>query len=245
MRIVLTVSYDGTNFCGWQVQPNGDSIQQRLQDAVKCVTGETVKITGSGRTDAGVHAVGQVAHFDTQSQISPERFAKALNAHLPQDIRVTASQMTADDFNACTSAKKKTYEYSTYYSAVELPLKERFSYHLLKKPDIALLKDGAKIFVGEHDFKCFNASRGGAKTTVRTIYSIDIVETADSDIKISVCGNGFLYNMVRTLVGTLLDYADGKVDKEKLEKALLNGDRSLCGRTLPAKGLCLKTVEYR
>lgn len=244
MKIILTVSYDGTDYCGWQIQPKGDSIQQRLQDAVKAVTGETVKVTGSGRTDAGVHAAGQVAHFDTESDIKPEKFARALNAHLPCSIRVTESRVGDENFNACTSAKRKTYEYSLYYCDVELPLKERYSYRLIKKPDISAMKKGAEIFVGEHDFKCFNASRGGAKTTVRTIYSIDITES-NGDIKIAVCGNGFLYNMVRTLVGTLIDYADGKTDKERLEKALKTGERALLGKTVPAKGLCLKEVEYQ
>ena len=202
MRIKLTVSYDGTCYCGWQVQPNGISVQQTLEKAIELATGESVKVVGSGRTDAGVHAIGQVAHFDTESSIPPQKFFKAINVHLPSDVRVLNSQEVSD-FDARKSAKKKTYCYTAYFGEVEKPLKERYALFLDTIPDIEKMKSAAKLFIGKHDFKCFNASGGGAKTTVRTIYNIDI-EFGDGQMKVYVCGNGFLYNMVRTLVGTLL-----------------------------------------
>lgn len=244
MTVKLTISYDGTSYCGWQVQPNGLSVQQVIEDALFAVTGEKIKITGSGRTDAGVHAKGQVAHFERERENIPaEKYLKALNAHLPPDIKVVKSERAEDGFNALRNAKKKTYEYRFYLSETELPLKERFAVWLDRAPDLELMKDCAKIFVGEHDFKCFCASGSSAKTTVRTIYNIDIAEN-DGEITFSVCGNGFLYNMVRSLVGTLLDAGYKKIDKAQLEKMLTEKSRSLIGKTLPAKGLCLLEVVY-
>ncbi len=244
MRIKLTVTYDGTNYCGWQVQPNGVSIEGVLEDAIQSVTGETaIKVTGSGRTDAGVHAQGQVAHFDTQSSIPPENFFKAINTKLPSDIKVLNSQLISEDFNARKSAKKKTYAYSFYFSQTDLPLVDRYATRLDYTIDVEKLKALAQIFVGEHDFKCFNASGGGAKTTVRTIYSIDIKHTKEK-MEILVTGNGFLYNMVRTLVGTLLKFEKEQFGENYIKTMLESGDRSLCGKTLPAKGLCLVGVEY-
>ena len=245
MKIAITLSYDGTNYCGWQVQPNGVTIQQLIEDAVFSVTGERVRVTGSGRTDAGVHARGQVAHFSLEkTTIPPEKFAKALNAHLPNDVRVFESREVDQDFNACTSAKRKTYRYSLYLSEVEQPLKQRYATCVHGKVDVELMKKGSQLFVGEHDFACFNASGSGAKTTVRTIYSIDIIESGQ-DLFIEVTGNGFLYNMVRTLSGTLLALGQGEKTLQDLQNMLKTGDRTLCGRTLSAKGLCLEKVEYQ
>ena len=244
MIIKLTVSYDGTVYCGWQVQPNGMSVQQVLEDALFAVTGEKLKVTGSGRTDAGVHAKGQVAHFEREKDNIPaEKYAKALNAHLPPDIKVLKSERAEDGFNACRSAKKKTYEYRFYISETELPLKERYAVHISNTPDLALIEECAKVFIGEHDFKCFCASGSSVKTTVRTIYDIDI-EQKDGEIIFSVTGNGFLYNMVRSLVGTLLDAGYKRIEKEQLKDMLDKKERSLIGKTLPAKGLCLVEVLY-
>ncbi len=244
MRIKITVSYDGTNYSGWQVQPNAITVQQQLQRAIYSVTGEQVKVTGSGRTDAGVHAEGQVAHFDTECKtVLPQKFSRAINAHLPPDIRVISSCLADSEFNACTSAKRKTYAYSLYVSDVELPLFERTAVRLNSFPDLEQTKKASEIFIGKHDFKCFNASGGGAKTTVRTIFSIDLVKEQNK-LTFYVCGDGFLYNMVRTLVGSLLEVGYKKTDLNRMKEMLQTGDRSLCGKTLPAKGLCLKSVEY-
>lgn len=243
MRIKITVSYDGTEYCGWQVQPNGVTVQQMLEDAVKKVTGESVRVTGSGRTDAGVHALGQVAHFDTNSSVPPEKFYKALNAHLPNDIKVLKSERADDNFHACNAAKRKTYAYSLYVSDTVLPLKERYSVMIDRAPDIARMRSAANCFLGEHDFKAFCASGSGAKTTVRTIYNIDIEERG-CDLKVSVTGNGFLYNMVRRLVGTLLMAGYGEITERDISETLLGDASSAIGKTLSAKGLCLINVAY-
>lgn len=244
MRIKLTLGYDGTDFCGWQVQPNGQSVQGAIENAVFMVTGERVRVTGSGRTDSGVHAIGQTAHFDTQTTtVKAEKFYRALNAHLPESIRVYNSEIVADDFDACRKAKKKTYRYSVYVSEVENPLKERYAVKIDKGVNVEVMRDCASVFLGEHDFKCMCASGSSIKTTVRTIYNIDIEENGE-DLTFTVCGNGFLYNMVRILVGTLIKAGRGETDKTELKKMLEQGNRSLGGRTLPAKALCLLKVEY-
>lgn len=243
MRIKLTLSYDGTNFCGWQVQPNGRTVQEELERAVLEVTGEKVRVTGSGRTDSGVHAQGQVAHFDTNKSIPPERLFKALNAHLPEDVRVLESRLVDDDFDACRGAKKKTYVYSAYLSDTEKPLKERYSVRLDKGLDLEKMKEVAKEFLGEHDFAGFCASGSSVKTTVRTIYALDLGVDGE-DLTFTVTGNGFLYNMVRIIVGTLVKVGEGKADREDIRKMLNGGERTIGGKTLQAKGLCLKQVVY-
>lgn len=244
MRIKLTISYDGTDFCGWQVQPNGLSVQQTVQDAIEKISGEKVVVTGSGRTDAGVHALGQIAHFDSQSSVPSKNWAKALNTLLPIGIRVLKSEQASDDFNARKSAKEKTYEYSFYKAETELPLKERYAVKLEENPSVELMKKASRIFIGEHDFKCFNASGGGAKTTVRTIYNIEIIDSQE-ELKIRVSGNGFLYKMVRSLAGVLLLVGYGKLSLEDCEKILQEKRRSEKIKTLPAKGLTLFSVSYK
>lgn len=244
MRIKMSLSYDGTNYCGWQIQNNGVAVQQVVADAIEKITGEKVTVTGSGRTDAGVHAECQVAHFDVKkATVPPKNYAKALNTVLPNDVRVIDSDLAQDDFNACRSAKKKTYRYSLYLSQTEQPLKERYATQIDKTLDILAMQTVAQVFVGEHDFKCFNASGGGAKTTVRTIYSIEI-EKDGQDVKVYVTGNGFLYKMVRSLVGFLIAVGLGKATEEDALQMLNSGKRSQKGKTLQAKGLCLVKVEY-
>lgn len=250
MTIKLTVSYDGTDYCGWQVQKNGKSVQSVIEDAVFLLTKQKVRVTGSGRTDAGVHAVGQVASFCVENcSVPPENFSKALNTLLPNDIKIIKSQRAGDNFNARKSAKKKTYRYSVYKSDIALPLFERYYARIDQKVklDFEKMESAANLLSGRHDFKCFNASDGGAKSTVRTIYNIDIRQTERDGVSVIdfyVCGNGFLYNMVRTLVGTLIKAGEGKMGKEEIIKMLNGGDRSLCGKTMAAKGLTLYSVEY-
>ena len=245
MRIKIVVSYDGTNYCGWQVQNNGVSVQSVLADAIEKITGERVVVTGSGRTDAGVHAEGQVGHFDVEkATIPPQNYAKALNTVLPLDVKVLSSELADEDFNACRSAKKKTYRYTIYRSQTTLPLKERFAMQVEKPLDVEKMKEVATAFIGEHDFKCFNAAGGGAKTTVREIYSLQIVEDG-LDIKFYVTGNGFLYKMVRSMVGFLVAVGLNKATKEDALKMLSTGSRGQKGKTMQAKGLCLVNVEYK
>ena len=244
MKIKLTVSYDGTNYCGWQVQPNGVTVQEKLENAVEQVTGEKVRVAGSGRTDAGVHAKGQVAHFTTNKEsIPPQQFVKALNAHLPEDIRVLKSESVDDSFDACRGAKRKTYKYSTYISQTNLPLKDRYAVKLDRELNVNAVKECAKLFVGEHDFKGFCASGSSVKTTVRTIYDLS-VDFNGEDLTFTITGNGFLYNMVRIIVGTLIKVGEGKATEFDVKKMLDLGERTLGGKTLSAKGLCLENVEY-
>lgn len=243
MRIKLCLSYDGTDFCGWQRQRNGVSVQQTVEDAVYSLTGEKVTVTASGRTDAGVHAKGQVAHFDTNANIPPEKFYKALNTFLPNGVKALSSEKASDNFNARKNAKRKTYEYSLYLSDTELPLKERYGTRVYGDTDIEKMRSAARLIEGEHDFKAFSATGGSVKTTVRTVYGITVAKSGE-DIKITVCGSGFLYNMVRIIAGALVKAGKGEISESDILKALETGNRELLGETLPAKGLCLISVEY-
>ncbi len=243
MRVKLTISYDGTELCGWQVQKNGVSAQGLIEDAIFKATGERVRVTGSGRTDAGVHAAGQVAHFDTSSSVPAERFYMAINAYLPPSVRVLKSEAAAENFHACNSAKKKTYVYSLYVSDVEKPLKERYAVRVDDGIDIEKMRAAAEEFVGEHDFAAYKASGSAAKTTIRTIYALS-VESFGEDIKITVCGNGFLYNMVRIVTGTLVAVGRGEIPAEDIKRSLVSGARPKNVKTFPAKGLCLISAEY-
>ena len=243
MRIKLKIEYDGTDYCGWQIQPNGVSVQEVITAAIKKITGEDVKLIGSGRTDSGVHAAGQVAHFDTESGIPPEKFAHALNAVLPEDIKIISAELADDDFNARFSAKKKTYEYHMYVSEFSHPLKSRYAVWINYPLDIEKMNSAAKLFEGEHDFKCFLAANSSVKDTVRTIYKSEVKNCAD-EIVFSVTGNGFLYNMVRIMAGTLVAVGSGKLKESDVLKILESGERKFAGKTMPAKGLILKSVEY-
>lgn len=247
MRYGLKIAYDGTDYAGWQRQKNAVSVQEKLEEAVYLALGNRVNITASGRTDAGVHAVGQVCHFDLQSTVPPEKMPDCLNRFLPNDIRAVDGFYAGEEFDSNRSAKKKTYRYSLYVSAREMPLKERYATRIENAKELAILQSVAKLFEGEHDFKAFCASGSSVKTTVRTVYSVRVEEGesyGSRDINIFVTGNGFLYNMVRTMVGELLDLADGRRTEESLLSAYQTGDRSLLGKTMPAKGLTLMQVEY-
>ncbi len=248
MRYVIKIAYDGTNYAGWQRQKNALSVQEELENALFCALGVDVRITASGRTDAGVHAAGQVCHFDSETiTVPPQKMPECLNAFLPADIRVIDGWGAEETFDANRSAKRKTYAYSLYVSEREMPLKARYAVRVENAPDTATLQAVARWFEGKHDFKAFCASGSSVKTTVRTVYEMKVEETfsyGSRDIKIYVTGNGFLYNMVRTMVGELLDLASGKKTKESLEIAFETGKRELLGKTMPAKGLTLIDVEY-
>ena len=235
MRVKLTIEYDGTDYCGWQIQPNGTSVQQVITDAIEKVTGETVKLIGSGRTDAGVHALGQVAHFDTNSAVPAEKLSNALNAVLPADVKIVRS--------ARFSAKKKTYEYHIYVSPFPRPLKSRYAAQICYPVNVEAMNSVAARFAGEHDFRCFLAANSSVETTVRTIYRAEVTARGD-EIVFSVTGNGFLYNMVRIMAGTLVAAGEGKINAMDIDEILEKGERSLAGKTMPAQGLTLKSVEY-
>ena len=242
--IKLTVSYDGTDYVGWQSQKNGVSVQDEIEAALFKVVGERIRVTGSGRTDAGVHATGQVASFKTDSSVPPEKFALATNAFLPKDIRIIKSERAEDGFSARYSAKRKTYRYRLYISDVALPLKERYALRLETAPDLTKMRVAAELFVGKHDFRSFSSTGSSVKTTEREIYSVSVNE-ADGDITIDVCGNGFLYNMVRLVSGALVAAGYGKISDNDLIDALSGGERPASVKNLAAKGLTLLSVEYR
>lgn len=243
MRIKLTIEYDGSDFCGWQTQPNGRTVQEELEKAIKKITGENPKLVGSGRTDSGTHAEGQVAHFDTESSVPPESFAAALNSILPDDVKVKKSERAPDSFNARFSAKRKTYEYRMYESKFSKPLKDRYSLRVDPGHNVEEMRRAASLFVGERDFRCFMAANSSVENTVRRIYSAR-VERRGEDISFVVEGNGFLYNMVRIMVGTLLAVGEGKMTLADVEKALSSKNRFFSGKTVAARGLVLKSVSY-
>lgn len=247
MRYVVKIAYDGTDYAGWQRQKNARSVQEALEDAIVSALGVKVNVTASGRTDAGVHAVAQVCHFDAETSVPPEKMPDCLNRFLPPDVRVTEGCFLGCNFDSNRHAKEKTYCYSLYVSPREMPMKERYAVRLDSAPSVEILQNYASLFEGEHDFKAFCASGSSVKTTVRRIYRVRVEESeslGSRDIKVYVTGNGFLYNMVRTMVGELLDLAFKRRTKESLLKAYETGDRSLLGKTMPAKGLCLMNVAY-
>ncbi len=248
MRYVLKIAYDGTEYAGWQRQKNALSVQELLEGAVKAALGIELHITASGRTDAGVHAAGQVCHFDGEGiTVPPEKMPDCLNRYLPADIRAIEGWAASEKFDSNRSAKRKTYCYSLYVAERDMPLKDRFSVRVEHAPKLQALQKAARLMEGVHDFKAFCASGSSVKTTVREVYQVRVEEgnsLGSRDIKIYVTGNGFLYNMVRTMTGELIDLASGRRTEESLFAAFETGDRTLLGKTMPAKGLTLINVEY-
>lgn len=245
----LILAYDGTAFNGWQAQRKKElrTVQETLEGAAERIFGAETKMTASGRTDAGVHALGQVCSFRAETAIPPDRLADCFNAQLPADVRALQSGRAAEGFDACRSAKEKTYVYSLYFSRRENPLKERYCARVSGTYDFPKMFAAAKMLEGEHDFAAFCAADSSAKTTVRTLYAVRLEREAaltGEELRVYVTGSGFLYNMVRTIVGTVLDVGAGRKALSDVERALSAGDRSAVGRTMPAKGLCLWRVEY-
>ena len=248
MRYVLKIAYDGTNYAGWQRQKNAVSVQEVLENAILEALKIQVNVTASGRTDAGVHAAGQVCHFDCDTiSVPPEKLPDCLNRFLPSDVRLLEGWGADETFDSNRTAKRKTYCYSLYESRREMPLLERYAVRVDELPSLEDLHTAAKLMEGEHDFKAFCASGSSVKTTVRTVYEVKVEEDTQfglREIKICVTGNGFLYNMVRTMVGEILDLASNRKTKKSLFEAFETGDRNLLGKTMPAKGLLLQKVEY-
>lgn len=247
MKYAILLSYDGTAYRGWQTQKNGVSVQSVLEQAALAAFGKKVNIVASGRTDSGVHAAGQVCHFSADISVPAEKIADALNFRLPADICVLKSAAVPEEFDANRSSKKKTYVYRMYVARRKHPLKSRYAVAVYPRPDIALMQKGAALYCGEHDFKAYCASGSSAKTTVRKVYSVSVESSfsrGSEDITITVCGAGFLYNMVRTMAGTLLYLGLGRVSLQDIINSLECGDRSLAGKTMPAKGLTLESVDY-
>ncbi len=243
MRAFLVLEYDGTDYAGWQRQKNGVSVQQKVEEALQSALGCPVKVTASGRTDAGVHALGQVTHLDYDGSIPPEKLCFALNAFLPGSIVVKKSGACESDFHARYSAKKKTYAYTFVESKVRRPLVERYAARVPEKLDDVAMHRAAQLFVGEHDFKAFCSTGSVVKTTTRTIYEAHVERTGDQ-VTFTVTGNGFLYNMVRIMAGTLLAVGEGKKTEQDISVAFATGERKRAGKTVPPAGLTLKSVEY-
>lgn len=242
-RIRFIVSYDGTDYVGWQVQPNGVSVQEMLEKALNELTGETIRVEGSGRTDSGVHAMAQVAHFDTEARMTADKFAIAMNMHLPEDIRVLYSEACDPTFHARFSAKNKQYRYTVQLGQHSDVFARKTSLHLHYVPDVATMQKAASCVIGTHDFAAFKCSGSTMERTVRTITKSEWTQSGRF-LTYTVEGNGFLYNMVRILVGTMLEIGSGKRPVSDMSLAIDGLDRSLSGATAPAHGLCLTRVVY-
>lgn len=242
-RVKLTVAYDGTNYCGWQVQPNGITVQEVLNQCLSEFTGENIETIGASRTDAGVHALGNVAVFDTEMRMPGDKFSFALNQRLPEDIRIQKSEEVDADFHPRYVKSQKTYEYRILNCRFPIPT-ERFYSHFTYIPlDVDKMKEAASYLIGEHDFKSFCGTGAQVKTTVRTVKEIQIEKSGDR-ITIRITGEGFLYNMVRIIAGTLMDIGGGLYPHEKMKEILEAKDRKKAGPTAPARGLTLMKIQY-
>lgn len=242
-RICLTVAYDGTAYCGYQVQNNGRTIEGELNRALRELTGEDIRVIGASRTDAGVHGLCNRAVFDTASRIPGEKFSYALNQMLPEDIRVRASGEVSPDFHPRHCDSRKTYEYHIWNAPFPNPLRRLYAHFTYVPLDIERMRQAAAHLVGEHDFASFCSAGSQAETTVRTIYALD-VEKSGEEIVIRVTGSGFLYHMVRIIAGTLMEAGCGRMEPERIKEILEARDRAAAGPTAPACGLILAEIVY-
>lgn len=240
---MIEIEYDGTNYSGWQIQPNARSVQEEIMKALKKITNEEIKLNASGRTDAGVHAKGQVANFYLNASIPTNRIVPALNSNLTQDITVLNAKEVPLDFHARYSAESKKYLYNIYNSSTRSSLLRNYSYHVTNKLSISKMENAAKKLIGTHDFKAFMSSGSSVQDTIRTIYTIKI-DKHNNNICLSFHGNGFLYNMVRIIVGTLIEIGTDRRPVEEIEQILLSKDRKNAGHTAPPQGLLLEKVYY-
>lgn len=243
MRVLLVVAYDGTNYCGWQVQNNGETIEGVLNRELSALFGGEIRVIGASRTDSGVHARGNIAVFDTDTRMPAEKISYALNRRLPEDIRIQSSMEVAADFHPRKRACTKYYEYRILNREFEQPEFRLNSCFFRRKLDVERMKAACPFFLGEHDFKSFCSIHTQAETTVRTIYDLHVEQDGDL-IRICVSGNGFLYNMVRILAGTLIQIGAGACEPEEIPAMLEAKDRQAAGPTAPAKGLTLIGMTY-
>lgn len=242
-RVKLVVAYDGTNYHGWQVQDNGITIEEVLNRTISELVQEDIKVIGASRTDAGVHACGNVAVFDTESRIPGDKFSFALNQRLPEDIRIQKSCEVDADFHPRYADTVKTYEYNILNRRFELPTKRLYAAFCYYPMDIERMNQAAAYLVGEHDFKSFCSAGAQVQTTVRTIYAVNVTKEDDM-VHIRITGNGFLYNMVRIIAGTLMQVGTGLMEPEQVKEILEARDRSKTGPTAVAKGLTLVEIRY-
>ncbi len=242
-RVMLTVAYDGTNYHGWQIQSNGETIEGVLNRCLSSLMGEKIEVSGASRTDSGVHAMGNLAVFDTESRIPADKISYALNQRLPEDIRIQKSQEVAADFHPRFCATRKTYEYRIYTAPFPMPLRRLYAHYTYVTLDIDRMNAGAAYLVGEHDFKSFCSVGAQVETTVRQVDEIH-VEKQGNEIVIRVAGRGFLYNMVRIIAGTLMEVGRGQLEPEDVQTILNQKDRQAAGPTAPACGLTLVGYEF-
>ncbi len=246
-RVMLTVAYDGTAYSGWQIQPGRETIEGILNRCISELTGETVEVIGASRTDSGVHAMGNIAVFDTECSIPAEKFSYALNRRLPEDIRVQGSQEVSAAFHPRHCESRKTYEYRIYNAPFAMPSKRLYAYFTYTPLDTELMRQAAAYLAGEHDFKSFCSVDTQALTTVRRVDSVEVREeelAAGREIVIRVAGRGFLYNMVRIIAGTLMEVGRGKLPPGRVKDILEACDRQKAGPTAPACGLTLVGYEF-
>ena len=243
-NIKLTIEYDGKEFNGWQKQPSKLNIQGTIEQAIKLITGEEVDLTASGRTDAGVHALGQVANFKTNSNIPIEKIPIALNSNLKKSIRIISAEEVDERFHSRLTCKKKTYRYIINNSEFSSAIYRNLETHIPQKLNIEKMQKAAKYFEGEHDFKAFKASGTSSKSSIRKIYKAEVFKMPNNRIYIELTGNGFLYNMVRIIAGNLVDVGTEKIEPEDIKKIIDSKDRNLAGKTLQPNGLYLVKVNY-
>lgn len=243
-RICLRVEYDGTDFAGWQRQPNVMTVQEQIERNLKKITKETITLHASGRTDSGVHARGQIAHFDTNVRMPAEKFTIALNCGLPDSIRIRKSWEVSDKFHARFSAKRKHYRYCIENVPIPSALGRLYQLHVYHPLSLKRMQEASQLLVGTHDFASFTAIRCPIENTVRTLYQCDVTKTGDL-FQIDVIGNGFLFNMVRIIAGTLIEIGKGTRPIEDMERFLAHPDKMMrTGSTAPAHGLTLMDIFY-
>lgn len=242
-RIKLIISYDGTNYCGWQIQINGITVEEVINRELSRLLGEEIAVIGASRTDSGVHALGNVAVFDTFSKIPPEKMCFALNQRLPEDIRIQESMEVPLTFHPRYCDSTKTYEYRILNRRFDIPTMRLYAHFIYMPLNVDKMREAAKYLVGEHDFKSFCSSRTQVTDTVRTVYSLDVSKEGEV-IRFRISGNGFLYNMVRIIVGTLIKVGLGVYPPEHVKEILDARDRNVAGPKAPAKGLTLIGIEY-
>ncbi len=243
-NIKLTIEYDGTGYHGWQVQPNLYTIQGILQERIGVITGERISLIASGRTDAGVHAFGQVANFRTESRISPDAIRQGLNSLIPDDIAIREVEEVGDDFHARFSAKSKLYEYHILNSPVPSPMERNFSWYVSRRLGLGKMRKAAQMLLGTHDFSSFRSAQSDNLNPVRTLMNLEIRSRRNHMITIRMRANAFLKQMARNIVGTLVDVGRGRIDPEDLGEILEARDRARAGMAAPPHGLFLVEVEY-
>lgn len=242
-RIRLIVSYDGTNYCGWQKQPNGITIEEVLNRAISSLCQEEIEVIGASRTDSGVHAYGNVAVFDTKMRMDARKFAFAINQRLPEDIRIQESEEVEAGWHPRKCDCIKTYTYRILNRSIDIPTERLYAYFCYCRLDIEKMREATGYFVGTHDFESFCSQKTQASSTVRTIHSIEILRDEDM-ITIVISGDGFLYNMIRIISGTLLKVGLGVYPPSHVREIFAAKDRKMAGQTLPARGLTLVEIEY-